>query len=241
MPSLGVRRKFLGTNVDFEIAKDGFTRMGDRQITSDKRATSESGFTLIELMIAVAVLAIGMLGAMVLMIMSMQTDSRNKSDTTATVLDQQVIELYSTLKNYPQPTAVTITDCALTGSNAHRADLGQGAAPTGNGATLFTSATAPSTAQIGDINWSASLPTLATATQPGYAMEYQTCSGEIYEVRWNVMNLTPATPPAGSSGRLSLLTVSARQKAAVSATAAGAANVPILYAVPVTLRSMIEQ
>jgi len=205
-----------------------------------KGAACERGFTLVELMIAIAILGIGMLGAMVLMLMGMQTDTRNKTDTTATVLDQQVIELYSTLKTYPQPSFVTITDCALTASNAHEADLGQGAV-TGNGATLFTTATAPTTAQIGDINWSAPLPTLATATQAGYAMEYQTCSGDLYEVRWNVMNLTPATPPAGSAGRLSLLTVSARQKAAVSATAAGAANVPILYAVPVTLRSMIEQ
>ena len=216
--------------------------MGERQITSSHEArAAECGFTLVELMIAIAVLAIGMLGAMVLMLMGMQSDSRNKADTTATVLDQQVIELYSTLKTYPQPGTVTITDCALTGSNTHLADLGQGASPTGNGATLFTSSTAPTTAQIGDVNWSSPVTTLATASQPGYAMEYQTCSGDIYEVRWNVMNLTPATPPAGSTGRLSLLTVSARQKAAVSATAANAGNVPVLYAVPVTLRSMIAQ
>lgn len=216
--------------------------MREQRLTQGRnRQGREAGFTIIELMIAIAVLAIGMLGAMVLMLMGMQTDSRNKSDTTATVLDQQVIELYSTLKNYPSPTFVTITDCAASASNAHEADLGQGAAPTGNGATLFTSGTAPTTAQIGDIDWSATRPTVATATQPGYTMDYQTCSGDIYEVRWNVMDLTPATPPAGSTGRLSLLTVSARQKAALTATAAGAANVPILYALPVTLRSMIDQ
>lgn len=227
----------------FRIAKQNDTAMGEPPTTvASTGAERESGFTLIELMIAIAVLAIGMLGAMLLMLMGMQTDSRNKSDTTATVLDQQVIELYSTLKTYPSPTFVTITDCATTASsNTHEADLGQGAAPTGNGATLFTSTTAPTTAQIGDIDWGATLPTLATATQPGYAMEYVTCSGDVYEVRWNVMNLTPATPPAGATGRLSLLTVSARQRSAVTATAAGAANVPVLYALPVTLRSMIEQ
>lgn len=206
-----------------------------------KHTRSQSGFTLVELMIAMAVLAIGMLAAMILMVMGMQTDSSNKSDTTATVLDQEVIELYSTLKTYPQPTYVTITDCALTGSNTHEADLGQGASPTGNGATLYTSANAPTSAQIGDINWSAALPTLATPTQPGYAMEYQTCSGEIYEVRWNVMNLTPATPPTGSTGDLSLLTVSARQKTAVTATTSNVGNAAVLYALPVTLRTLIEE
>lgn len=204
-------------------------------------AARQSGFTLVELMIAIAVLAIGLLGSVILLTMGMQSDSRNKGDTTATVLDQEVIELYSTLKTYPQPTFVTITDCALNGNNTHEADLGQGATPTGNGAVLYTSATAPTTAQVGDIDWTAPLPTLATATQPGYAMEYQTCSGDIYEVRWNVMNLTPAAPPAGSSGRLSLLTVSTRQKSAVTANGAGAQNTAVLYALPVTLRSMIEQ
>ena len=105
---------------------------------------------------------------------------------------------------------------------------------------LYTAATAPSTAQIGDVDWTQPAPTLATSTTPGYAMEYTSCSGDIYEVRWNVMDLTPAAPPAGSTGRLSLLTVSSRQLSALSATAGGAQNRAILYALPVTLRSLIE-
>lgn len=201
--------------------------------------TPQCGFTLVEMMIAIAVLGIGMSGAIVMLTMGMKTDSRNKTDTTATVLDQEVIELYSTLKTYPQPTFVTISDCAVT-NNTHEADLGQGAAPTGNGAVLYTTASAPSTSQVGDIDWTQAAPTLATTTQPGYAMEYQTCSGDVYEVRWNVMNLTPAAPPAGSSGRLSLLTVSARERAAVVTGPNGAQVQPVLFALPVTLRSMIE-
>lgn len=205
-----------------------------------RRVRGQGGFTLIELMIAVAVLGVGMLGVMILMMMGMQTDSRNKTDTNATVLDQEVIELYSTLKTYPQPTFVNITDCATAGAG-HEADLGQGAAPTGNGAILYTAGSAPTPNQIGDIDWTQATPTLATSTTPGYAMNYQTCSGDIYEVRWNVMNLTPATPPVGSSGRLSLLTVSARQQTAQFATAGGAQNRAVLYALPVTLRTLIEQ
>jgi prepilin-type N-terminal cleavage/methylation domain-containing protein len=200
----------------------------------------ESGFTLVELMMAMVVLAIGMLGGMVLIVMGMQTNSRSKTDTASTVLDQEIIERFSTLKQYPQPTFVTIYDCALTGNNAHEANLGQGAGPTGNGATLYTTTTAPTTAQVGDIDWTQPVPVLATATQQGYAMEYQTCSGDIYELRWNVMDMTPATPPAGSSGRLSLLTVSARPTSAVTATTAGAQNRAVLFAIPVTLRSLIE-
>jgi hypothetical protein len=155
------------------------------------------------------------------------------------VLDQEVIELYSTLKTYPQPGTVKIYDCALNGNNYHLANLGKGAGPAGNGATLYTAGTAPTTAQVGDVNWSQPVTTLATTAVPGYAMEYQTCSGDIYQVRWNVMDLTPAVPPAGSSGRLTLLTVSSRQKSAVVATAAGAQNRAILFSIPVTLRSML--
>jgi len=201
--------------------------------------TNERGFTLIELMIAISVLAIGMLGAMSLMLMGMQTNSASKTDTTATVLDQEIIELYSTIKTFPKPGSVTINDCALNGANAHLANLAQSVSP-GNGAVLYTTATAPSTAQVGDVDWSQPAPTLATSTTPGYAMEYQTCSGDIYEVRWNTMDMTPAAPPAGSTGRLTLLTVSARPVSAVTATANGAQNRAVVFAFPVTLRSLLE-
>jgi prepilin-type N-terminal cleavage/methylation domain-containing protein len=216
--------------------------MRERQQGSMKINSSAGGFSLLEMMIAVSVLGVGMLGAMALMLMGMQTNTASKTDTTATVLDQEVIEMYTTLKNYPQPAGfININDCALTGSNVHEASISQGASPSGSGATLYTSFTAPSTAQIGDINWTVAAPTLATSATVGYAMEYQTCSGDIYEVRWNVMSLTPAAPPAGSRGKLSLLTVSARQKAAVVASAGTSQNQAILYAFPVTLHTMIEQ
>ena len=216
-----------------------FVRTRPRRSRPRRSRPREGGFTLIELMIAISVLAVGMLGAMTMMLMGMQTNSRSKTDTTATVLDQEVIELYSTLKTYPVPAAtVNIYDCALTGNNVHEAGLGKALSP-GAGATLYTSASAPSTAQIGDIDWSLPVPTLATTTVPGYAMEYQTCSGDIYEVRWNITDLTPAAPPAGSSGHLTLLTVSSRPKSAVDATTAGAQNRAILFAFPVTLRSLL--
>jgi prepilin-type N-terminal cleavage/methylation domain-containing protein len=209
---------------------------------SKELASREAGMTLVELMIAITVLAIGMLGTMGMIVMGMQTDSRSKTDTTATVLDQEIIEGFSTLKQYPQPTFVTIYDCALSagGGNTHQANLGQGALPAGSGATLYTAGNAPSAAQVGDVDWTQPVPTLATSATQGYAMEYQTCSGDIYEVRWNVMDLTPATPPAGSSNRLSLLTVSARPRSAVTANAGGSQSRAVLYAWPVTLRALIE-
>lgn len=200
---------------------------------------SMRGFTLLEMMIAISVLAVGMLGAMSLMLMGMQTNSASKTDTTATVLDQEVIELYTTLKTYPPPNGyITINDCALNGSNAHEADFTQPAVGASFGATVYTAATAPTQAQIGDINWTVAAPTLATSTTPGYAMQYTTCSGDIYEVRWNMRDFSPA---GTVDSQLILVTVSARQRAAVVATTNGAQNAAVLYAQPVTLKSLIER
>src|SRR5439155_21069119 len=185
--------------------KQGIAFEGCRQLGK----SAEAGVSLIELMIAVVVLGISMLGSMAMILMGMQSDSRSKTDTTATILDQEIIEKFSTLKQYPKPTFVSIYDCALSGgsTNLHNASLGAGAAPAGSGAALYTGA---STYEVGNIDWTQAVPALATSTTQGYAMEYQTCDGDIYEVRWNVMAISP-----NPNSRISLLTVSARPQSAV--------------------------
>ena len=195
----------------------------------------ESGMSLLELMIAMTVLTVGMLGSMVMIVAGMQSNTRNKTDSSATVLDQEILEKFATLKLYPAPGFVTIYDCApsANGANAHNASLAQGASPNGSGATLYTTATAPLPANVGDIDWTQPTPTLATSTVQGYAMRYQTCSGDLYEVRWNIMQGGPNPPPNGTS-RVSLLTVSARQ------VSAQGSSVAMLFARPTTLRTLIE-
>jgi hypothetical protein len=185
----------------------------------------ESGMGLLELMIAMAVLTVGMLGSMIMILTGMQSNTRNKTDTTATVLDQEILETFATLKGYPQTGTVTIFDCALSGgsADAHTAAYIQGTAAAGG-------AGAPLTA-TGDIDWTQATPTLATSATAGYAMMYQTCSGDIYEVRWNVMD---ANAVALSLSRLSILTVSSRQKSAKGS------NQAMLFAPPTTLRTQIE-
>lgn len=214
------------------------TREQQRALGSRGRTYRDGGFTLIEMMIAIAVLSIGMLGAMAMMLMGMQTNTASKTDTTATVLDQEVIELYSSLKVYPPPGAIAIYDCALTGSNTHLADFTPLGVGTSSGATLYTAGTAPSSSQIGDIDWTAPVTTLATGATQGFAMDYQTCSGDVYEVRWNMTDFSPA---GSADSQLLLLTVSARQKSAVVASTAGAQNRAVLYSFPTTLRTLIER
>ena len=193
-----------------------------------------AGLTLIELLIAMTVLVIGLPACMMMLLIGMQTNSRSKTDTSATILDQEIIEKFSTLKQYPKPGSVIIYDCALSGSsaNVHNASLGAGVGPSGNGAAMYTGA---STADIGNIDWTQAAPPMATSTTAGYAMAYRTCSGDVYEVRWNVMEISP-----NPNSRISMLTVSARPQSAVRADTAGAKNRAVLYARPVTLKTLIE-
>jgi prepilin-type N-terminal cleavage/methylation domain-containing protein len=189
----------------------------------------ERGMSLIELLLAMTVLTIGMLGSMILIMVGMQSNTRNKTDSTAVVLDQEILEMFATLNNYPKSGAVTIFDCGLTAGavNQHNAALTWGAAPAGNGATVYTAATAPLPSQVGEIDWTQPTPTLATSAVTGYAMRYQACNGDTYEVRWNVMQIDP-------NSRNSLLTVSSRQLAAQGS------NRAMLFAIPTTLRTLIE-
>lgn len=198
------------TNIQSRGARQG-KRLGER------------GMGLLELIIAMTVLTIGMLGSMIMILTGMQSNSRNKNDTAATVLDQEILEKFATLNNYPQAGWVMIYDCAVNGGTSvgHQASYGQGTlAAGGNGAPLTAT---------GDIDWTQPAPTLATTATQGYAMEYQTCSGDTYEVRWNVMDANPSL-----KSRLSLLTVSSRQKSASGSHQA------MLFAPPTTLRTQIE-
>jgi Tfp pilus assembly protein PilV len=176
---------------------------------------------LLELIIAMTVLTVGMLGSMIMILTGMQSNSRNKTDTTAAVLDQEILEMFATLRNYPQTGTVNIYDCALNGGNgdSHLASYSQ----TGTGMAPLTA--------TGDIDWTQPTPPLATSATSGYAMQYQTCGGDKYEVRWNIQRA--ATAP-GSQSRLTLLTVSSRQRAAQGSGQA------MLYAPPTTLRTQIE-
>jgi hypothetical protein len=175
-----------------------------------------------------------MLGSMIMILVGMQSNTRNKTDSSAVVLDQEILEMFATLNNYPSLGAVTIYDCGLTagGANQHNASLVEGPSPTGAGAAPYTAGNAPLPSQVGDIDWTQPTPALATSGVNGYAMRYQTCSGDTYEVRWNIMQVNAN---ANGLSRTSMLTVSSRQLAAQGSSAA------MLFATPTTLRTLIEK
>lgn len=126
---------------------------------------SQAGFSLIELMIATFILAVGMLGSLALIIASITDNTRNKMDTAATLIAQMVIEQINALPaNSSTITSITITD----GSGTDRSfDVRPG------GATL-TSAN--------NIDWTASAVS-------GYNTVFAGQDGMTYDVRWNIQTI----------------------------------------------------
>jgi Tfp pilus assembly protein PilV len=159
------------------------------ELTRKTKRSSQRGMSLIELMIACLVLMVGVLGCAVLIPIAIGTNSKNRQQSSSTVIAQMAMEKITSL---PVGTASgTITDCATTANTINTAG-----STGGTGATLLSS---------GAIDFS---QTLGGAGAPaGYYMLYTTCGTagrqSTYDVRWNIQ--TPST-------YVKLVTVSARLK-----------------------------
>ena len=81
-----------------------------KHINKNSRKNAK-GFTLVELLLAMVVLTIGVLGGMVMILLGMTRDNTSRMDTTATNAAQAVLEAISAV---PANTDVTLplTDCA---------------------------------------------------------------------------------------------------------------------------------
>jgi prepilin-type N-terminal cleavage/methylation domain-containing protein len=180
----------------------------------------QRGMSLIELMIAMVVLAIGLGGITTLLVIGIGTNNRNSKDTTATMLAQLVIEEIGSQDPNSGILTIPITDCA---GNAFNIAVTGGAGPAGTGAALVTNAALPN---YGSINQGQAVG----AIPAGYQMNYVACSAAggsrvTYDVRWNVMTIT--------AGNSRLVTASARQVNSSSTLLGG----PI-FALPVNLRGI---
>jgi prepilin-type N-terminal cleavage/methylation domain-containing protein len=180
---------------------------------------SQAGMTLVELMIALFILAVGMGALTNLLVVAMAADNRNSKDTSATLLAQMVVEQISA--QHPNSTAaISVTDCA---GNAWTIATAGGASPGGTGATLVTSSTA---AGYGGIDQTQAYSNITA----GYAMKYVDCGGvgntgnpTTYDVRWNVMTV--------DTNYTRMVTASARP---LNANALGG----IQFALPINLRAV---
>jgi len=183
------------------------------------RPCSQRGMTLIELMIAMVILAVGLGGITNLLVIAVATDNKNSKDTSATLLAQMVIEQISA--QHPNSNAaISITDCA---GNAWTIATTAGASPNGFGATLITASSTFGYGGLDQTQSSASVPA-------NYGMQYVDCGGAgntgvstTYDVRWNIMTI--------NASYTRLVTASARP---LNANALGGKQ----YALPVNLRSV---
>jgi Tfp pilus assembly protein PilV len=168
--------------------------------------------SMLELIVAMAVLAVGMAAVTVLFQSAILTNNRSKVDTSATMLAQTVLEKIAA-QPATQTATIPITDCASTPTTWVIATAG--AASPGNGASLD--------ANNGAIDFSQSYASVPA----NYKMQFAGCGAggrqTIFEVRWNVQTVT---------GNTRLITVAARPLAAAGS------NRPLQFVQPVTLRTI---
>lgn len=166
------------------------------------------GFGLIELMIAMLVLAVGLAGGAAVISVAIANNGRARFDTTATALAESTMERIVAIPSRAiGPAASTsLTDCA---GNNFPISSALGGAP------LITQGTF-----AGSIDFSQ--PAL-----PNYSMQYSTCSSGgtlAYDIRWRV--------DPGPTPFTQLITVSAKS---VGQTSNNATN---RFTAPVRLRTI---
>ena len=158
-----------------------------KQGKQQSKRCSNAGFTLIELTVAMFILAVGILGGMVMIILGMTRDNSNRVDTTATNAAQTVLEQIAGTPSNSNP-VFTLTDCLGNSLLVNTA----GSASPGTGAPLKTN---------GDIDFT-------SAAVSGYQMNYTVCGTNglrtPYDIRWHITSIGP-----GGSGKLVI--VAARQ------------------------------
>lgn len=154
------------------------------------RKAGDRGFSLIELMFAVGVLATAIVGCMLMVVIGIGRNGSNRMDSTATNVAQTVLEAFATMPLPPAliPQPVNITDC------------------TGNVLQLTTAVGGPVPDPNGDINFQ-------NPPVPGYQALYKMCGTNglrvVYDVRWRI-------DPVNGSNFARLVTVAARQPMAVN-------------------------
>ncbi|HEY3928424.1 MAG TPA: prepilin-type N-terminal cleavage/methylation domain-containing protein [Candidatus Koribacter sp.] len=192
-------------------------------------ASRERGMTLVELMIAAFILAIGLAGIGILFTTVALATQRTKLDTNSTLVAKLVMEQITEAE--PNTTTVVITDCAGNANTLNITGAASTASPPGAGALL---ATASNSTYYGGIDFTQDYSGITS----GYKMKYVDCGGTTsggggytsYDVRWNIINYG-----TDSSGNVTarLVTVGAHQYN-VSKYALG----HLYFAFPVSLRSV---
>ena len=160
-----------------------------------RAACKQDGLTIIELMIAMVVLAVGILASMSLVIMAIKGDFRSKQQSNSTALAQMVTEKIMSIPAWKNST-LTITDCA--GTNFTVATAAGGGALTSSGDMDFT------LAQVANYNMA--------FTDCGTAGRQMT-----YDVRWNITAIDTYAKRLTVSARLNTVSTTGATSGSVFA------------------------
>ena len=200
-----------------------------------RHSRSQRGISLIELMIAGAILVICSLGVLSMIIVAIATNTRNKQDTTKTMLAQAVLEQVDSVLIGSATTQ--LTDCQ---GNTIKIETSSG---TGSeGANIVSGTTG------GNIDFTQDMSSItggpggscATSSTSG---GYQACfvvtspcnsSGQYvatYDIRWHVDQIGVPSNPTNTF----LVTVGARQMAAAAATSTSG----LYFSTPTNLRQFV--
>lgn len=150
------------------------------------RRRSERGFSLIEMMIAMLVLAVGLGALTPLLCAGMYTDNNSANSTTSAMVAEHILEqITAASANTSGNLSGGLTDCAGTNwtitLDAAQQGAGSGGTHGGNGARVTS---------IGIIDWTQDYANVPA----GYAMKYVACGAadrEItYDIRWDMITLS---------------------------------------------------
>lgn len=135
----------------------------------NKATRNERGMSLVELMIAMVVLMVGLVGSLALVATAVGNNGRSRQQGNSTIVAQMITEKISSVKATTSP-VLTVPDCAGNILNITTAPGGS-----------------PLTAQ-GDVDFT-------QAPVAGYQAIYTDCGTNgrqfTYDVRWNITQPTP--------------------------------------------------
>jgi Tfp pilus assembly protein PilV len=134
--------------------------------------------SMIELMVAISVLMIGVLGSMVVVTMAIGSNFRNRQRSNSTAVSQMVLERMMAVGANQNP-VLNITDCAAPAVTWNVTTAGGGGSLDANGNVDFTQARN------------------GAGDPPGYYMLFTDCGQNgkqiVYDVRWNIQTPTVDT------------------------------------------------
>ena len=193
--------------------------MTKQSVRNPRRVSNQTGFTVIELAMAMFVLTVGMLGGVALITVAIASNANAKFDTGAVALSQSTMDRIIVISGNASGTQLntSMTDC--------------------NGAThaVYTAVGGAATTTISGIANGTQVIDFSQAAVTGYQMFYTLCGAggsgytgnpQTYDVRWNVSQ--------GPTQTTQLILVAAKN---VTESGNGLSQTQY-FSVPITLRAL---